>query len=324
MYYPNSIEEICYERDHIDRVLSEIKINFPDYFRQYLDTDAGNVVDDENLQKLAEHFGNSVKKRKKNVNKREVFTRLLSESIKSFEKDRDAYFEILDNESLEEHGDDPPYFKNTILRNKCPIIRATLQNKRATELDKYREAFKNSDPNELLEVVSNIVLFETEYKKGIYNPKTFDEINQVDELKFTPLLDEEYVVYGVIGGGIKSHFLYKLSPNIFPNRSRESIWALWYLTNKKTFGCMEDSEFLMIDRKKNITQQNYFYPYDLFSFYVINIFNLLKKEASHLDVELPINHRFISVDSFLSFVAQKNINEINELKKVVKDDGHGY
>ena len=94
MYYPNSIEEICYERDHIDRVLSEIKANFSDYFHDYLDTDAGNIVDDENIQKLAEHFGSSVKKKKKNLNKKDVFTRLITESIKSFEKDRAAYKNI--------------------------------------------------------------------------------------------------------------------------------------------------------------------------------------------------------------------------------------
>jgi hypothetical protein len=33
-YEPHSIEEICYEPDHIDRVTSEIKSTFPDYFQK--------------------------------------------------------------------------------------------------------------------------------------------------------------------------------------------------------------------------------------------------------------------------------------------------
>jgi len=40
----------------------------------------------------------------------------------------------------------------------------------------------------------------------------------------------------------------------------------------------------MIERKKNITQQNYFYPYDLFGFYALNIYLMLKKEAEKADL----------------------------------------
>lgn len=324
MYYPNSIEDICYEKDHIDQILTEIKANFQDYFHDFLYTDGGNIIDDENLKKLAEHFGSSIKDKKKNKNIKEDYSRLISESIHSFERDRKTYFEILDLESLEEHQDDPSYFKNTILRNKCPIIRATLQNKKAKELDKYRRAFILADPGELLDVVTNIKNFEIRYKRDYYDSDNYELSDQVDKLNFDELLEENYVVYGVIGGGIKSHFLYKLSPHIFPNRSRDAIWALWYLTNKKTFGCKEDSEFLMIERKKNITQQNYFYPYDLFGFYALKIYLMLKKEAEKVDVRIPIEYRYVILDSFLSFVAQKHIYEINELKKVITDDGYGY
>ena len=324
MYYPNYIEEICYDKDHIDKILTEIEANFPAYFHDYLYTDGGNIINDENIKKLAEHFGSSLKNKKKNINKTEVYLRLMFESVVSFERDRNSYLEILNLEYLEEYKDDPPYFKNTILRNKCPIIRATLQNKKAKELDKYREAFKNADPTKLLEVVTNIKKFEIKYKMDFYNSDKYEICDLVDKLNFSELLEEEYIVYGVIGGGIKSHFLYKLSPEIFPNRSRDAIWSLWYLTNKKIFGCKEDSEFLMIERKKNITQQNYFYPYDLFTFYALNIYLLLKKEAEKLDFAIPIEYRYVILDSFLSFVSQKHIDEINELKKVITDDGYGY
>src|SRR6476661_1370211 len=51
----------------------------------------------------------------------------------------------------------------------------------------------------------------------------------------------------VIGGGIKSHFLYSRYPYAFPNRSQNALWALYFLTDKKEFGFDDGSEFLMID-----------------------------------------------------------------------------
>ena len=158
----------------------------------------------------------------------------------------------------------------------------------------------------------------------MYDSKTFEKIDNIEKLNFSELLQEEYTVYGVIGGGIKSHFLYKLYPNIFPNRSREAIWALWYLTSKKTFGCKQDSEFLMIDLKNIITQQNYFYPYDLFSLYALKIYRMLKNEAIKNDIKLSSENRFVVVDSFLRFIATVHIEEINLLKQRVTDDGYGY
>jgi len=113
-------------------------------------------------------------------------------------------------------------------------------------------------------------------------------------------------------------------PNIFPNRSRDAIWSLWYLTSKKKFKCKEDSEFLMIDVKNSVTQQNYFYPYDLFGFYALKLYLLLKEEAIRENVEIPIGYRYVILDSFLSYVAQQHIDEITVLKQAIKEDSHGY
>ena len=108
-------------------------------------------------------------------------------------------------------------------------------------------------------------------------------------------LDEEkYTAYGVIGGGIRSHLIYKLYPKMYPNRSREAVWALWYLTDKKKFGCKEDSEFLMINVKESTTQQNYFYPYALFSFYALEIYRFLKKLILGQSVNISEKQRFIN------------------------------
>lgn len=211
-----------------------------------------------------------------------------------------------------------------MLKNECPIIHSTIHNKRAKELDKYRYEFNISDPNDLLNVVSNLYNFAEEYYHETYDLETYDQINNYEELGYGILDTDDYTVYGVIGGGIKTHMLYKVYPAVFPNRSRDAIWALWYLTDKNTFGCKQDSEFLMIDINKFITQQNYFYPYELFAFYAHQIFQMLKEKADQNDVYLDPEYRYVFVDSFLGFVAKKHDEEISFLKQQIRDGGFGY
>lgn len=317
-----SVEPVCYEPDHIEQVLTEIRANFHDYFRKFVETENGHSLDENGLCKLAEKFNVQKSNKKKNVDTKAILTRIIDEEVNSFEKDRHNYLEFLDLEYLEEYKTDPPDFKNTVLRNQCPIIRYTLQNKKAKELDKYRKAFKYSDPKELLDVVFNITNFAMDYAENTFDQADFENAKTVKDLQFPELNKEDYVVYGVIGGGIRSHFMYKLFPYIFPNRSRDAVWALWYITDKKPFSCKQDSEFLMIELNDSITQQNYFYPYDLFSFYAIQILSLLKTEAKNNGVEIPEQYKFVFVDTFLSFVAKEHQDEINDLKRKVKDDGY--
>ncbi len=151
-----------------------------------------------------------------------------------------------------------------------------MQNKKAKELDKFRVAFVKASAGELYRATRNIVTKAGEWRKDRYNPTTFTTIDTIKELNYYDLDADDYTVFGVIGGGIKSHFLYKLYPEMFPYRSREAVWALWYLSDKKSFGCKQDSEFLMIDIKEGTTQQNYFYPYALFAFYALRIYRKLK------------------------------------------------
>lgn len=325
MYYPNNIEDICYDENHIQQILAEIKANFNDYFEKFIETEAGIKITEDTFSEITNELGaTNIRITKRKVNKSKVFKSIIKASINAFEKDREKYLEILDDEYLEEYEDDPSNFKNTVLKNECPIIRLTLQNKKAKELDKYRANFRLSNPNELLEVISNLTTFANEYLDEIYDEEEYEGLTSLEELGLSPLDEEDYIVYGVIGGGIKSHLLYKFNPSVFPNRGREAIWAFWYLTNKKTFNCAEDSEFLNINIDKSTIQQNFFYPYDLFSFYAYNIYLLLKKEAERCGVYIDTNYRYVIVDAFLSFVAQEHGEEIDFLKSQVREESHGY
>ena len=319
-----SVEAICYEQDHVQKVLSKIKEKFMDYINDFIELEAGCGISQKTVEKIAKGLGIQEVKIKKSKNTSQKFKNIIKEAINDFEKDRHKYIAIFDEEALEEYKDDPLGFKSTVLRNDCPIIHATLYNKRAKELDKYRYEFNISDANELLDVVTNLYYFGRDYYNNFYNQDKYDEIDNYEDLKISDLDTEDYTVYGVIGGGIKSHMLYKVYPAVFPNRSRDALWAMWYLTGKQTFGCKMDSEFLMIDVEQSIAQQNYFYPYELFAFYAHQIYQLLKQKAIENDVYIDPEYRYVVVDTFLSFVAKQHEDEISFLKQQIKDGGYDY
>lgn len=318
------IEDICYDMKHIRKVVLEIKKNFEKYFNDFILTAAGAEISSEDFEKLKKNLGIQSSDKHKNKNLKANYKNIIVESINDFEKDRKKYLDIFDEELLEEYQDDPAFFKSKILKNECPIIHSTIYNKRAKELDKYRAEFSRADANEMLNVVEALCSFGNEYMNDIYDRKSYEDITDYEELAMYPMDTDKLTVYGVIGGGIKSHMLFKVYPEVFPNRSRNAIWALWFLSSKKTFDCLMDSEFLMIDIRKSITQQNYFYPYELFSFYAFEIYKMLRDKAIELDAYIDIEYRYVIVDEFLSFVANKHDEEISFLKAQIRDGGLGY
>lgn len=319
-----SVEEICYESSHINEVLKEIRKNLPEYVQKYYETEGGTVATDAVVNDLAAKFGSSSKPKAKTKDVAKILKALQAEAIDNFERDREDYQEILDLEALEEYALDVPSFKNKVLRDMIPIIRKTLQNKAAKELDKFRAKFNLAQPGDLFSAVNNIIGLAEDWKRTWYEPRTFEKLNNYEDLDYDELDEEKYVVYGVIGGGIKSQLIYKLHPEMYPSRSREAVWALYYLTKKKTFGCREESEFIMINADEGTTQQNYFYPYGLFSYYALQIYYELKKILAQYDITIDIAYRFVIVDAFLSFVARQHQNEINLLKQSSENLHYDY
>lgn len=315
MYYPNDIEDICYEMTHINQVLDEIRANIPEYFQRYLDTECGQEIDEDDASRLAKAFGSSGSPKAKTKNYKKVLESIQQQAIDDYERDREKYLEIFNKEALEEYGQDVNSFKNTVLKNQVPIIRKTLQNKSAKELDKYRQAFGISQPGKLFNVSKRLVELANEWKDDWYDSNEFEAISDIDDIGYYDLDEEDCVAFGVIGGGIKSTFVYKLYPFMFSVRSREAVWALWYLSGKKKFGCKQDSEFLMINLENSTTQQNYFYPYGIFSYYALQIFLELKKHFAKHGVAISTDYRFVILESFLSFVGYSHQDETNLLKQ---------
>ena len=186
-------------------------------------------------------------------------------------------------------------------------------------MKKYKISFNGTTGQDLLIVVQNIVMFSQEYMDN-FDDEIHESCENVDDLELKELIDHNYFIAGVIGNGIQSHFLFSLYPNIFPNRGQNAIWALYFLSGKKSFGFEEASEFLLIDvdalnySDKSVTQQNYHYPYDLFCFYALKLYLILKESCRQKGYFFQKNYRYIYLDTFFNHIAKIHQNDINLLK----------
>jgi hypothetical protein len=71
----------------------------------------------------------------------------------------------------------------------------------------------------------------------------------------------------------------------------------------------------MINKEHSTTQQNFYYPYGIFSFYAIQIFLELKKHFAKHGAAISVDYRFVIVESFLSFVGHCHQEKTNLLKR---------
>lgn len=323
--YNLELDDFCYEAHHIKRVFKEIEKNFTCYFDKYTASRSGVVISNEKIESFKEtmNIDGNIKitidksKLKKNLES------IKMTAIKEFEKDVEEYEELFDLDTLEEYEEDPAGFKND-LKKDCSMIRKTL-NSKDKSLDQFKIKFKVCNATKLLQVMTNIAKYVNGYAE-IWEDYDYDYGYTIENLIEDDLLEqsildtEGYGLDGVIGGGIKSYVAYKLLPEYFPHRSREAIWALWYLTNKKDFGYQEDSEFLMILTDKVVTHQNFYYPYRLFGIYSYLIYQALLEQYNELDVYFPEKYRYVLTNDFLRFVAKCHEEEIGELTRNLRED----
>lgn len=242
--------------------------------------------------------------------------------LNQYLKESEKYQSLFNNEIIQEFLDDDPALFKTSLSKECPVIRRSLQSRRE-EMKEWQKQFKITSSKELLGITSNLIDFSDEYIESL-NPETYAAIDDHSMFGFDPLDDETTLrVPGVIGMGIKSVVLYHLSPSIFPRRSRFDLYGLFFMTDKDTFGLpSRTSEFLMInDTLPGITEwgrnykmdQNYWYPYSLFSFHCMTVYRLLKTRLASIGVETNDFYRFVYVGYFLGFVCEQNREYIDTM-----------
>lgn len=288
--YESETWQKIYEPGHIQEVLTEIEKNFLKYFTS---------------------FWKPPKKR----------MQAIQATIEDFLKRQPKYAGFLDVESLEEYEFDPGAFK-TGMKTELPIIQGALFAQDET-MKQYKVSFYAAKGMDLHRTAKNIIDFAVNYMAD-FDDEYHELTETVADLERSELQEAEFFSSGVIGEGIKSHFLYSLYPNAFPNRGQNAIWSLYFLTSKKEFGFWDGSEFLMIDEKKGIIQQNYLYPYDLFSLYALKIYLMLKRAAGEKEYSFADSYRYVYLDHFFDHIAEVHRDDINVYKTTSEGSEYGF
>lgn len=283
MILGNDLELQVYEPEHIQRVLAEIEGNFGTYFQSL-------------AQRPLEH--------------------LFAEYIKGYEKARPAYREFMNMEALEEFGHDPGAFKGHT-RKRGPVIHKALY-AQAEEMNSFRESFARATGRQLLDAVRNIARFEVMYFAN-FDDQAHEAAATYSDLGLEPLNEGEYGCGGVIGYGIQSSLLHGLRSRCFALRSQNAVWSLYFLSGGKDFGLLDGSEFMMVQSKQGTCEQNYFYPAELFGFYALRVYLLLKAACEDLGVTFDRDYRYTYLAAFCNHVADTHRDDINAFRRSSED-----
>jgi hypothetical protein len=140
-------------------------------------------------------------------------------------------------------------------------------------------SFRRAKGSDLLAVFSNVLDFSNAWVAQ--QPEaSYAVLDSADDFGLDPLdADETMTLPKVIGMGIKSIVLHHLDPRVFPQRTRNDLYGLYFLSGMQDFGLASgSSEFLMINDREPasngslIMEHNFWYPYGLYSLYAIRIF----------------------------------------------------
>jgi hypothetical protein len=274
----NELDTRVYDEKHIAEVLTEIRLTFPKYFLSFCQLP------------LARRF---------------------QDAIKDYEAEQRKYLEYLDLEALDEFEGNPSSFKSQT-RSKCPIILRCL-NSKEEYMKAYQRAFSEVKGRDLLNAARKIAEFGRAYIED-FDHERHESSRSFGELGLQALNEPEYGCFGVIGYGIQSTFLYAQYPHAFAHRSQNAVWSLYFLTSRKDFGLKDDSEFMMVQPEYNTCEQNYFYPADLFGFYALQLYLMLKAAFSGTGLNLENSYRYVYLSSFCDHVAEQHRDDIAVFK----------
>lgn len=273
------LEKRAYKPEHFLEVLAEISRNFPRYFKSFVASNSQQLFADE---------------------------------ITVHKREQEKYRDYLDPEALEEFEDDPNAFKRQT-RTKCPIIHRCLQSQDEAMKD-YKQSFNTVSGRQLLNPICKLAQFGRSYVLNFDDERHECAANPGD-LGLDALNEAEYGCGGVIGYGIQSSMLYGMYPRQFAHRSQVAVWSLYFLSGRKDFGLKDGSEFLMANPSEGTVEQNYFYPAELFGFYALQVYLLLKTSLTAHGVTLKHYHRYIYLSVFCDHIGEIHRSDIQIFKR---------
>ena len=295
--------DLIRQPDHIAKVWSVIDASLPQYWDGFVES----VGPSDSAAQPADGPG---------------LAHLFEKAVQDYEKEAPKYRRFFDLEDLDEYHDDPNAFKQALSRD-VPIIANTLRNRR-TELKEWQKSFRLARAKDLLAVFESVLDFIGEWRES-------HPIDQYIRLAFEsepsgfgldPLDDDEtMVIANVIGMGIKSMVLFHLDPERLPRRGQNGLYGLYFLSKMQDFGLPSgSSEFLMvndINRTSDgsmVMDQNYWYPYGLFSLYSLRVYNWVETRCEEAGIALDSRQRFVYSERFFDAVCTQHRDDLRTMR----------
>jgi hypothetical protein len=261
--------------------------------------------------------------RKPSVGKKEavanMLARVFGKSIADYEKEAPKYRQVFDPDALDEFRDDPNAFKQALSRD-VPVIANTLRQRR-TELKDWQRHFRMARANDLLEVFSNLLDFVKEWSDD-HPAAQYHKFDKPASFELDPLDDDETMaIENVVGMGIKSIVIHHLDPERLPPRGRNGLYGLYFLSGRDPFGLpSQSSEFLMVNDinlasdGSMIMDQNYWYPYGVFSLYALRIYKWIDTKALSIEFKLDRSIRYVYVERFFESVCAQHTADLKTMR----------
>ena len=315
MFRSNSAElgefETIEDPEHISQVWNEIERSLPKYWDSYVQSLHAN----QTMARLAAHFGSNHEP----PSDAAILARAFTEAIQQYTREAEKYRDFFHTDAMEEFSDDPNAFK-PLLAREVPVISGTL-NQRSEALQEWQKHFRMSRSKDLFVVFFNIMDFKDEWV-STQAESTYSLHNDPRAFGLDPLdEDETLMITNVIGKGIKGIILYYMDSRVFPQRARNGVYGLYFLSQMEHFGLKSgSSEFLMIDDENPlpngsyIMEHNYFYPFGLYSLYAIRIFRWLEDRMREMGSTLDTQYRYVYVSTFLNHVCANHAEDIRVMR----------
>lgn len=318
--------EAIREPEHMAAVWEDIRKSFPKYFASLVKP---RVAEGEDLlEQLKANAAFRVRAPKKPKAPPKPDFSALSNAVTTYEREAEHYREFFDPERLAEFREDDPDAFKTELSKKCPVIRQTLMSP-LEDLKEWKYKYKAAKSATLLAAFDHLRALGDGYLADSGAEPEFDRYDDPDDFAMEDFNEETTGVPGVVGGGIKTAVLYHLEPRVFAPRSTSALFGLYFLTEEKTYRLKsKTSEFIMVDDKRpgrdegwsnryNMkVSQNYWYPYELFAFYAMKIWRLLRDACAEKGHPLEPAFRFVFVLAFLDHVCRENDAAMKVLKGI--------
>jgi hypothetical protein len=292
--------ELIRRPEHVAAVWGAIEAALPNYWNRFLQT-----------ERKADAKGGQADAG--------ALARVFGKSVAEYEKEAQVYRQIFSAESLEEFRDDPNAFKQALSRD-VPVIARTLRQRRI-ELKDWQRHFRMARANDLLEVFSNVLDFIKEWSDR-HPANAYRELDEPAAFDLDPLDDEDTMkIENVVGMGIKSIVIHHLDPERLPPRGRYGLYGFYFLSGREPFGLpSQSSEFLMVNDihpasdGSIIMDQNYWYPYGLFSLYALRTYKWLDQQASIAGFTLDRSVRYVYVERFFEAVCAQHADDLRTMR----------